>query len=69
MTDPIATLRAAAAQYVEAKRKLEARDHTGAELEVLIRDYKDAVGKLLAAAHPVGVAELDQQPHDQEQAA
>lgn len=69
MSDPIATLRAAAARYVEAKRKLEAKDHTGAELEALIGGYREAVGKLLAAAQPVGAVELEREAQAKDQAA
>lgn len=69
MSDPIVTLRAAAARYVEAKRQLEVRDHTGEELQALIGQYREAVSKLLAAAQPVGAVELDQEPQAEEQAA
>lgn len=58
MTDQQIELRRAAAGYVEAKRLLEERDHTGPELEKLIARYRDALAKLLSAAIPVGLAEL-----------
>lgn len=69
MTEQQIVHRQAAARWIEAKRRLEAKDHTGAELAKLVGEYRRAALAVLEASVPIGLAQLDEESQQQESAA